>query len=70
MKEQQQPKIGSGALQAAARQGLKEIGAALKPFPDSIQVDELGTVGNPTPYIVTSQMTGKPGKQIDMDMDR
>ena len=41
-------KIGAGALQAALRQGAKEVGAALKAFPDSISVDEPGTAFNPT----------------------
>lgn len=38
-----------GMLAAAGRQGLDELGAALKPFPDSIQVHETGTIWNPTP---------------------
>jgi hypothetical protein len=37
-----------GYLAAAARQGIDELGVALKPFPDSIQVDETGTLWNPT----------------------
>lgn len=41
-------KIGAGALQAAGRQGAKELGEALKAFPDSISVSEPGTVFNPT----------------------
>lgn len=41
-------KIGAGALLAALRQGGKELGTALKAFPDSISVDEPGTVLNPT----------------------
>ncbi len=41
-------KLGSGVLQAALRQGGKEIGTALKAFPDSISVDEAGTIFNPT----------------------
>jgi hypothetical protein len=36
-----------GEIQAAARQGFNEIGAALKAFPDSIQIDEPGAVFNP-----------------------
>jgi hypothetical protein len=36
-----------GELQAAFRQGFNEIGAALKPFPDSLQVDDPGQVFNP-----------------------
>lgn len=37
-----------GHLAAAARQGADELGAALKPFPDSIQVQEIGTLWSPT----------------------
>jgi hypothetical protein len=37
-----------GHLAAAGRQGLDELGAALKPMPDSIQTQETGTVWNPT----------------------
>jgi hypothetical protein len=36
-----------GELQAAFRQGLNELGAALKAFPDSLQVDEPGAAWNP-----------------------
>jgi hypothetical protein len=36
------------ALWAFGRQGLDELGTALKPFPESIQVDESGTLWNPT----------------------
>jgi hypothetical protein len=35
-------------LMAAGRQGADEIGQALKAFPDSIQVQEPGTILNPT----------------------
>jgi hypothetical protein len=41
-------KIGAGAGLAALRQGGKEIGAALKAFPDSIVIDEPGTILHPT----------------------
>jgi hypothetical protein len=40
------PYLG-GELQAAFRQGFKELGAALKAFPDAIQVDEPGAAFNP-----------------------
>src|SRR5215207_5478682 len=36
-----------GQLQAAGRQGIDELGAALKAFPDAIQCDEPGTAFNP-----------------------
>ena len=36
-----------GEVQAAVRQGFNEIGAALKAFPDSIQIEEPGAVFNP-----------------------
>jgi hypothetical protein len=41
-------KIGTGALSAALRQGGKEIGEALKAFPDAISVSEPGTILSPT----------------------
>lgn len=37
-----------GILAAAGRQGIDELGAALKAFPESIQVQETGTMWNPT----------------------
>ena len=37
-----------GVLAAAGRQGIDELGAALKAFPDSIQVSEKGTLWAPT----------------------
>jgi hypothetical protein len=37
-----------GVLAAAGRQGIDELGAALKAFPDAIQVQETGTLWNPT----------------------
>jgi hypothetical protein len=41
-------KFGAGALQAAGRQGIKELGEALKPFPDSVSVSEPGALWSPT----------------------
>jgi hypothetical protein len=37
-----------GHLAAAGRQGADELATALKAFPDSIGVDEPGTIWNPT----------------------
>ena len=37
-----------GHLAAAARQGIDELGAVLKAFPDAIQTQEPGTIFNPT----------------------
>lgn len=37
-----------GHLAAAFRQGIGELGEALKPFPESIQASEHGTLWNPT----------------------
>jgi hypothetical protein len=44
-----------GVLAASWRQGLGELGEALKAFPDSIQVRELGTMGAPTPGEISLQ---------------
>ena len=41
-------KLFAGAGLAALRQGGKELGTALKAFPESISVDEPGTVLSPT----------------------
>ena len=37
-----------GTLAAAGRQGIDELGVALKAFPDAVQVQETGTLWNPT----------------------
>lgn len=37
-----------GHLAAAGRQGIDEIGVALKAFPDSVQAQETGTLFSPT----------------------
>ena len=37
-----------GTIKAAGRMGIDELGAALKAFPDAIQVSEPGTIWNPT----------------------
>jgi hypothetical protein len=42
------PVMRDGMLAAAFRQGAGEIGEALKAFPQSIQVQEPGTLLNPT----------------------
>lgn len=43
-----EPFLRDGMLAAAFRQGAGELYEALKPFPQSIQVDEPGTFLNPT----------------------
>lgn len=54
----------SAPLYAALRQGAKEIGQALPAFPESTRVvEEPGTLGNPTPQQVTSQVVGDQGYQ-------
>lgn len=40
--------FADGTLAAAGRQGLDELGEALKAFPESIQTQEYGSIGNPT----------------------
>ncbi|MBX9655579.1 hypothetical protein K2Y11_18335 [bacterium] len=54
-----------GPLQAAWRQGLKEVGQYLLPaFPDSARpIEEPGTMGNPTPVQVTDQLRGPGGRE-------
>lgn len=67
-----QPGMGAGAVPAMLRQGLKELGSLVKAFPDSMQVDEPGTIGNITPQLITAQMTGQEikGRQVDLDLAR
>lgn len=68
MKNEPQQKIGSGALQAFLRQGAKELAQVLPALPDSVRVvEEPGTLGNPTPQMVTQEITGR---QVNFDMDR
>ena len=43
-----QKAMQDGHLAAAGRQGIGELGAALKAFPDAIQAHETGTIWNPT----------------------
>jgi hypothetical protein len=55
--------MSGGHLQAAGRQGIDELGAALKAFPDSIQREESGTIWNPTQgEIAKSRAPDKAGK--------
>lgn len=43
-----EPFLRDGTLAAAFRQGANELYTALKPFPDTIQVNQPGTILNPT----------------------
>jgi hypothetical protein len=43
-----EPVLRDGMLAAAFRQGASELYTALKPFPDTIQVNQPGTILNPT----------------------
>jgi hypothetical protein len=43
-----EPFLRDGTLAAAFRQGASELYTALKPFPDTIQVNQPGTILNPT----------------------
>ena len=46
-----------GPLKAAWRQGLKEIAQYLPAFPENPRpIEEPGTMGNPTPVMVTDQL--------------
>ncbi|MBI3408188.1 MAG: hypothetical protein HY040_07515 [Planctomycetes bacterium] len=64
--------IGAGALAAFVRQGFKELGAVLgKATPESVQIDEPGTLANLTPQEVFATKKGlEPGKSMDFEMDR
>lgn len=47
-----------GHLAAAGRQGLDELGQALKPFPESIQTSEPGAIFEPTQGEVAAARKG------------
>ena len=49
-----------GTLAAAWRQGADEVGMALKAFPESIQVEEPGTILNPTQGEIASARNHDP----------
>ena len=61
----------SGPLQAAWRQGLKELGAVLPAFPESVRpIEEPGTLGNPTPQMVTEQIAPRgEGRDFENRLD-
>lgn len=62
---------GAGAGMAALRQGAKELGAALKAFPESISVDEPGTAFNPTQgEIAESNRSGALWGRVQEGLDR
>ena len=68
------PPIGAGALQAFVRQGFKELAQVIPATPESVRVvEEPGSIGNPTPQIVTAQMKPKDPelmtKQAEIEMD-
>jgi len=47
----------SAPLWAAGRQGAKELAQFLPAFPDSARpIEEPGTLGNPTPQMITEQI--------------
>ncbi|HEY4309148.1 MAG TPA: hypothetical protein VGN12_06820 [Pirellulales bacterium] len=58
----------SAPLYAALRQGSKEFSQALQALPSSIRtVEEPGTLGNPTPQMVTEQAQGHSSFQDFLD---
>ena len=46
--------MADGTIKAAGRQGIDELGQALKAFPDAIQVHETGTIFSPTQSQIAS----------------
>lgn len=69
MSEKSERPSVTAPLYAFIRQGHKEIGQVLQAFPDSIRVvEEPGTLGNPTPQMVTEQI--QPNASYDQFLDR
>jgi hypothetical protein len=65
---QNRPPSVTAPLLAALRQGAKELAAILPAFPESVRiVEEPGTMGNPTPQMVTEQISA--GQDIDNMLD-
>jgi hypothetical protein len=52
--------FGDGILKAAGRQGIDELGMALKAFPEAVQAHEPGAIWNPTQGEIASDR--KPGR--------
>jgi hypothetical protein len=52
--------MADGHLEAAWRQGINEVGTALKAFPDSIGVDQPGTLWNPTQGEIAADRNDSP----------
>ena len=46
--------MADGVIASFARQGVDELGTALKAFPDSIQREETGTLWSPTQAEITA----------------
>jgi len=63
-----EPFLRDGMLAAAFRQGAGELYEALKPFPQSIQVDEPGTLLNPTQGEIAAGR--KPAQQSPSEIAR
>jgi hypothetical protein len=63
---------GSPALNAMARQGADELGAALKTFPDSIHQEEVGVAWNPPVSEIAAerQMIEPPANHYQPDTGR
>jgi len=58
----------SAPLYAALRQGAKEFAQILPAFPDSVRpVEEAGTIGNPTPQMVTQEIGTVHSFQAQLD---
>ena len=55
-----------GILKSVFRQGIDELGAALKAFPDAVQQDEVGTMWNPTQGEVASDRKHTRSRQPDV----
>jgi hypothetical protein len=63
---------GSPALNAMARQGADELGAALRAFPESIQQEEVGVAWNPPVSEIAAerQMIEPPANHCQPDTGR
>ena len=65
-----EPITRDGTLAASFRQGADEMAIALKAFPDSIGVDEPGTILNPTQGEIAADRKVKPPSPSEIAKDR
>jgi hypothetical protein len=70
MTDESPRKFGAGVGQAALRQGVGELGQALKAFPDAIQVSEPGQMFSPTQGEIAEANRGSLESRLQEGLER